>query len=82
MRRLSEQCQIIAITHQPQIAGQAHAHYKVSKMEQDNRTITQINRLSDHEHIREVASLMSGEDITEAALQSAGELIEKNTFRN
>src|SRR5699024_2677919 len=33
MRRLSRNCQIIAITHQPQIAGQAHTHYKVSKIE-------------------------------------------------
>lgn len=82
MRRLAENCQILAITHQPQIAGQAHAHYQVSKAEHDGRTTTQITRLSDHEHIHEVAGLMSGADITDAALQSAEELIGKNTFRN
>jgi DNA repair protein RecN (Recombination protein N) len=82
MRRLSENCQIIAITHQPQIAGQAHAHYKVSKREEEDRTVTYISALSDHEHIREVASLMSGENISNAALQSAEELIGKNTFNN
>ncbi|MFH5831392.1 DNA repair protein RecN [Halalkalibaculum sp. DA3122] len=82
MRRLSQQCQIIAITHQPQIASQAHHHYKVEKAEKDGRTVSRINPLSNKEHIQEVASLMSGEDITDAALKSARELIERNTFKN
>jgi DNA repair protein RecN (Recombination protein N) len=82
MRRLSEQCQIIAITHQPQIASQAHKHYRVQKVEDGERTVSQIVPLSEQEHIEEVASLMSGEDVTEAALQSARQLIEKNTFKN
>ncbi|NGP77493.1 DNA repair protein RecN [Balneolaceae bacterium YR4-1] len=82
MRRLSEQCQIIAITHQPQIASQAHKHYRVQKVEEENRTVTRIIPLTNDEHITEVASLMSGEDITDAALKSAQELIDKNTSKN
>lgn len=82
MRRLSDKCQIIAITHQPQIASQAHKHYKVQKIEQDGRTVSQIIPLNENEHITEVATLMSGEDITEAALESAQELIDRNTFKN
>ena len=82
MRALSGHCQIVAITHQPQIASQAHKHFKVAKMEEHERTITRILSLSDEEHIKEVASLMSGSEITESALSSARELIEKNTFRN
>lgn len=82
MRRLSQKCQIIAITHQPQIASQAHRHYKVQKVEEDDRTVSRIIALNDNEHITEVAGLMSGEDITDAALKSARELIEKNTFTN
>lgn len=82
MRRLSKKCQIIAITHQPQIASQAHRHYKVKKVEKESRTVTRIIPLSNNEHIQEVAGLMSGEDITDAALKSARELIEKNTFKN
>lgn len=82
MRRLSEHCQIIAITHQPQIASQAHKHYRVQKIEEADRTVTKIIPLSNDEHITEVASLMSGEDITDAALKSAQELIDKNTFKN
>ncbi len=82
MRRLSERCQIIAITHQPQIASQAHKHYKVQKVEQDGRTVSRIIPLNENEHVTEVATLMSGEDITDAALESAQELINKNTFKN
>ncbi len=82
MRSLSEQCQIVAITHQPQIASQAHHHYKVAKVEDDARTTTQIIPLSQEEHIREVAGLMSGAEISESALNSAKELIERNTYTN
>ncbi|MEX0846060.1 MAG: DNA repair protein RecN [Balneolaceae bacterium] len=82
MRKLSEHCQIVAITHQPQIASQAHKHYKVDKIEEGERTVTRIIPLSDEEHIHEIASLMSGSQITDSALTSARELIEKNTFRN
>ncbi|WP_372635545.1 DNA repair protein RecN [Fodinibius sp.] len=82
MRRLSKKCQIIAITHQPQIASQAHRHYKVRKVESNGRTVSQIVPLDDNEHIREVATLMSGEMITDSTLTSARELIEKNTFSN
>ncbi|WP_428235925.1 DNA repair protein RecN [Gracilimonas sp.] len=82
MRKLSEHCQIIAITHQPQIASQAHKHYKVAKAEEGERTVSKIIPLSDEEHIHEIASLMSGSQISESALTSARELIEKNTFKN
>jgi DNA repair protein RecN (Recombination protein N) len=82
MRSLSEHCQIVAITHQPQIASQAHKHYRVEKAEDGDRTITKIIPLSDEEHIYEVASLMSGEEITDSALTSARELIERGGMRN
>lgn len=80
MRRLAEHCQIIAITHQPQIASQAHKHYKVEKTETSDRTVTKILELNEEEHIREVAGLMSGEQISDSAINNAKELIEKNTF--
>ena len=75
MRKLSNQCQIIAITHQPQIASQAHHHFKVAKTESAERTITTISKLNHDEHISEVAALMSGASVTAASLQSARELI-------
>ncbi|MFO7847125.1 MAG: DNA repair protein RecN [Balneolaceae bacterium] len=82
MRKLSKHCQIVAITHQPQIASQAHKHYRVEKVEEGERTITKIIPLSDEEHIHEVASLMSGEEITDSALTSAKELIDRGGMRN
>lgn len=82
MRELSLQCQIIAITHQPQIASQAHHHFKVVKTETDERTVTRILPLTEEEHIHEVASLMSGADISDATLISARQLIERNASRN
>src|SRR5699024_8208357 len=54
MRMLSGQYQIIAITHQPQIAGQAHKHYKVQKTEMEERTVTRIIPLNEREHIEEI----------------------------
>lgn len=82
MRALSSNCQILAITHQPQIASQAHHHYKVEKVETQERTTTQIIALNEDEHIQEVASLMSGEEISDAAIRSAKELIEKSIHQN
>lgn len=82
MRKLSKLCQIVAITHQPQIASQAHKHYRVEKVEESNRTITKIIPLTEEKHIHEVASLMSGEEITESAISSAKELIERSGMRN
>ncbi|MFU8813414.1 MAG: DNA repair protein RecN [Balneolaceae bacterium] len=82
MRSLSVHCQIIAITHQPQIASQAHHHYRVEKSEEQGRTITSITKLSDEDHIREIAGLMSGEEITDSAIRSAKELIARSSVRN
>jgi len=79
MNELAASCQIIAITHQPQIASQAHNHFRVEKGEAEGRTVTRIIPLSKEEHVREVAGLMSGEEITEAAINSARELIVKST---
>jgi len=75
MRRLSQFCQIIAITHQPQIASKANSHYRVEKQEQNGRTATRIIRLSEEQHIEAVATLMSGETVTESTRKSARELV-------
>lgn len=78
MRALSKRCQIIAITHLPQIASQSHHHYRVLKTEEDERTVTRIEPLFDKEHILEIARLMSGDLITQSSLESARELIAEN----
>jgi len=76
MRDLAESCQIIAITHLPQIACMGHAHFVVRKEETADRTVTRIDKLNDQDHIREVAKLMSGPVLTDAVINSARELVE------
>ena len=72
---LSKNHQIIAITHLPQIAGNAHHHYSVNKKLIGDRVVSSINKLDDEERINEIAKLMSGEEITEASIKGAKELI-------
>ncbi|MEX0685242.1 MAG: DNA repair protein RecN [Balneolales bacterium] len=79
MRELSNYCQIIAITHQAQIAGQAHHHFSVEKHEEADRTLTHIKLLNRDERIREIASLTSGAKVSEHALASAREMIDKTS---
>lgn len=67
--------QIIAITHLPQIAALGDTHFVVRKVVTEGRTKTQIQRLEDDERTAQVASLISGADVTEAAMESARELM-------
>ncbi len=75
LKSLAEFHQIIAITHQPQIAGLAEHHFAVEKKNVENRVVSSIRKLSDEERVKEVAKLMSGENITEASLKGARELM-------
>ncbi len=77
MRKLSKRCQIICITHQPQIASFADTHYVVKKSESEHDTTTQILQLSTEKHVEEIARLMSGEHISSASLESARDMIER-----
>jgi DNA repair protein RecN (Recombination protein N) len=76
MRELSKHPQIIAITHQPQIAAFANTHIMVEKRQTSTTTRISAVVLSEEERVYEVARLLSGEEITNAALQSARELVE------
>jgi len=75
LNRMGENSQLIAITHLPQVAGKANSHIKVSKSDVKGKTQTQVQVLSDKEKVEEVARLMSGEEITEAALLNAKNLM-------
>ncbi|MBU1097305.1 MAG: DNA repair protein RecN [Bacteroidetes bacterium] len=76
LKELSKFHQIISITHLPQIAGYADTHFAVEKIKLGSRVVSSIKKLDEHERVREVAKLLSGEEITEASLKSARELIE------
>lgn len=70
--------QVIAITHLPQIAARGTHHYKVYKQEHTEHTETLITELKHTERIAEIAGMMSGEELTQAAIENAKSLIEKN----
>lgn len=74
MKSLAAFHQIIAITHLPQIAAMADHHFAVMKDKKENRVVSSIMKLSGNERVKEVAKLISGEDISEAALKGAEEL--------
>ena len=69
--------QVISITHLPQIAAQGTTHYKVYKEETAHGTSTSMLMLHDEERIREIAQMLSGSDVTSAAIQNAKELLKR-----
>lgn len=75
LKNLSGFHQIIAITHLPQIAGMADAHFSVEKVVKGKRAVTQVSKLSEEERVLEVAKLLSGDDVTQASISGAKELI-------
>jgi DNA repair protein RecN (Recombination protein N) len=75
MHDLARYHQIITITHLPQIAALGDRHFKVEKVVEDGTTKTTIHRLDEEEQATQVASLISGEEVTDAALENARELM-------
>ena len=70
--------QVISITHLPQVAALGSRHYKVCKEEGEGGTRTYIRQLDTEERVREIAQMMSGEQLTEAAIDTARNLISTN----
>lgn len=75
MKHLAANTQIIAISHLPQIAANAHDHIVVEKLEDDDGVYTQARKLDKDERHLEIAKLFSGEELTDSALSSAKQLI-------
>jgi DNA repair protein RecN (Recombination protein N) len=75
LNKMGQQMQLIAITHLPQVAARSENHYKVEKTFIGERTVSSVRKLSTEEHVIEVARLMSGDTITEAAISNAKSLI-------
>jgi len=75
MKELASARQVISITHQPQIAGKADAHFFVYKEIKGDAVKTNIKQLSQEERITAIAKMLSGEKPTAAALQNAREMV-------
>ena len=75
MRKMSKKRQLIVITHLPQIAAKGDVHFKVQKSEDANTTVTHVFELNKEKRLTEIAQLLSGENISKAALENAKELM-------
>lgn len=77
----SKDRQVISITHLPQIAAKGRVHYKVYKHDNESRTNSYIRRLTTEERVEEIAHMLSGATLTEAALNNAKALLD-NGIKN
>lgn len=75
LQTLAGSHQVIVITHLPQIASAAAWHFSVRKREEEGRTLTKVHRLSAQERAVEIAHLLAGDTVSEAALQHAQEML-------
>ncbi len=75
LKHMSENMQVFAITHLPQIAGKGKEHIKVYKVIKDDQTLSELKLLSKEERVMEIAQMLSGSNVSESALNHAKELL-------
>ncbi|MBO7368422.1 MAG: DNA repair protein RecN [Paludibacteraceae bacterium] len=75
LQKMSDGMQVICITHLPQVAAKGEHHYKVFKDENTNPVQTYVKLLDAEERVGEIAAMLSGEGVTEAAVNNAKELL-------
>lgn len=75
LKEMSQEMQVITISHLPQVAANGDAHFKVFKEDSDTKTTSKIKQLTEEERLTELAHMLSGAQLTEAALANARELM-------
>ena len=75
MQNISKSNQVIVISHLPQIASKAKTHLKVSKQIVDDKTTSTVHKLTSEDRVEEIAKLLSGKNITDAAIKNALDLL-------
>lgn len=75
LRQLSNQHQVVTITHSPQVASKADVHYFVYKKIEGNRTFTKVRQLTPDERVRAIATMLSQNPPTDSAIENAKELL-------
>ncbi len=75
LRKLGDKRQVLCVTHLPQVASQAHNHYKVTKIKSSKTTSTGMLVLNQSQRIEEIARMMGGVEITESTLNLAKEML-------
>ena len=75
MRQIAANIQVVAITHLPQVASKGESHYKVFKEDTEHSTVTRIKELDNEERVKELAVMLSGSEVNQAALENARALL-------
>ncbi len=75
LRSLSDQAQVMCVTHLPQVASLGHQHLQVSKISDNKRSLTQLAQLSEEERVEEVARMLGGIELTEQTRAHAREML-------
>jgi len=75
LRKLGDSGQVICVSHQPQVAAQAHQHLSVSKQSTDGQTDSQMSLLSEEEKVAEIARMLGGLKLTDQTLAHAKEML-------
>lgn len=75
MKEMASRMQVISISHLPQIAAAGNCHFKVYKEDNPDSTISRIKKLQPDERVREIAGMISGSEITDAAIETARNLL-------
>ncbi|MBR6283220.1 MAG: DNA repair protein RecN [Muribaculaceae bacterium] len=78
MGDIARTIQVIAITHLPQVASHGHHHFKVYKTDTAHDTVTSLTALDEEQHVLEVARMLSGRQLDQAAIDNAKSLINQN----
>ena len=78
LKKLSDSHQLLCVTHLPQIAGFADAHYFVEKVEHKSETFASVAELSESERVDELARMLSGAEVTSTAVKHAHQMLKAN----
>ena len=76
LEQMAKTVQVLNITHLPQIAAKGNHHYKVYKYDLNDRTFTSIKKLNEQERVEEIAQMLSGENYSATAMETAKELLQ------
>ncbi len=75
LNKLASDCQVLAVTHAPQVASYGIQHWTVSKSEKEGKIITSVQKLNSDDRLKEIARMLSGDKITQTGLEMAKELL-------
>jgi DNA repair protein RecN (Recombination protein N) len=78
LEELSRHCQVLVISHLPQIAARATSHFRIEKGERNGRVTTDVRRLNEEERVEEIARMLAGDRITDSAVANAREMLQRS----